>query len=98
MVIVNSRLYTVGDIFEWNGWPYIVQQQHTSQPEFTPDLIPALVVPYRAPGVVSPWVQPESNNSYQIGERVTHNGSVWECNTANNVWEPGVFGWTEIVG
>jgi C-terminal processing protease CtpA/Prc len=33
----------------------------------------------------------------QIGDKVTHNGKVWESIVDNNSWEPGVYGWTEIV-
>jgi len=27
---------------------------------------------------------------------LTHAGKVWQSTTPNNVWEPGVFGWTEV--
>lgn len=41
------------------------------------------------------WVQPTGgHDAYQIGDRVTHNGQTWTCNMANNVWKPGVYGWT----
>jgi hypothetical protein len=41
------------------------------------------------------WVQPTgAHDAYQIGDRVTHRGSVWVSAVPNNVWEPGVFGWT----
>lgn len=33
---------------------------------------------------------------YQIGDRVSHNGSNWEANVGNNHWEPGVYGWDLI--
>ena len=33
---------------------------------------------------------------YQIGDRVTHNGSTWEATAGNNHWEPGVFGWMQL--
>ena len=40
------------------------------------------------------WVQPSgAQDAYQIGDRVTHNGHVWKSTVANNVWEPGVYGW-----
>jgi hypothetical protein len=41
------------------------------------------------------WVQPGSTNPYQVGDKVSHKGKHWLNNTANNVWEPGVYGWTE---
>ena len=42
----------------------------------------------------APW--PGSGPTYQVGERVTHNGFNWEATVGNNVWEPGVFGWIQI--
>jgi len=44
------------------------------------------------------WVQPTgATDAYPLGARVTHVGKDWESNTPANVWEPGVFGWDEIV-
>lgn len=42
------------------------------------------------------WTQPDSTNAYQVGDRVTHNGNVWESAAANNVWEPGIYGWNVV--
>lgn len=40
------------------------------------------------------WVQPTgSEDAYQIGDRVTHLGQTWTSEVADNVWEPGVYGW-----
>lgn len=40
------------------------------------------------------WVQPTgAQDAYGLGAQVTHNGQVWTSTVANNVWEPGVFGW-----
>ena len=45
----------------------------------------------------SAWVQPVgSQDAYNIGDRVSHNGVNWESTVASNVWEPGVYGWIEI--
>lgn len=42
------------------------------------------------------WVQPSgSHDAYQRGDRVSHNDSRWTSDADGNVWEPGVFGWTE---
>ena len=46
---------------------------------------------------VAEWVQPESTNPYMMGDRVLHNGNTWESTVDNNVWEPGVYGWIEII-
>jgi hypothetical protein len=45
------------------------------------------------------WVQPTgSTDFYPAGARVTHNNSTWVSIDPVNVWEPGVFGWTEEGG
>ena len=44
-----------------------------------------------------PWVQPTgAHDAYILGAKVTHNGRLWTSNAANNTWEPGVYGWTDI--
>jgi hypothetical protein len=41
-----------------------------------------------------PWVQPTgAHNAYALNAVVTHAGQTWRSTYANNVWEPGVFGW-----
>jgi len=47
---------------------------------------------------IEAWVQPTgAQDAYPLGAIVTHNGQTWE-NTGSdaNVWEPGVFGWTQV--
>ncbi len=40
------------------------------------------------------WIQPTgATDAYQIGDRVTHNSQTWTSTVADNVWEPGVYGW-----
>lgn len=47
------------------------------------------------PGIVA-WVQPlGAQDAYQVGARVTHKGGTYTSTAANNVWEPGVYGWTK---
>ena len=48
-------------------------------------------------GTPSPWIQPSgSADAYQIGQKVTHDGFTWENTSADNVFAPGVFGWTNL--
>jgi hypothetical protein len=51
-------------------------------------------------GDPEPWVQKNAPPYYQMGDQVTHNGQTWEVTATdgggNNVWEPGVFGWTVV--
>lgn len=43
------------------------------------------------------WVQPTgAQDAYALDAQVTHNGKVWKSLYASNVWEPGVFGWTQL--
>ena len=42
------------------------------------------------------WVQPTgAHDAYPKGKRVMHNGEIWVSDVDDNVWEPGVHGWTK---
>ena len=42
------------------------------------------------------WIQPTgAHNAYAQGAKVSHNGKHWISDVGANVWEPGVYGWTE---
>ena len=44
------------------------------------------------------WIQPlGAHDAYSKGAKVWHNGKKWISDTDGNVWEPGVYGWTEYV-
>ena len=44
------------------------------------------------------WIQPTgAHDAYAQGAKVTHNGKKWTSDVNANVWEPGVYGWTEYV-
>lgn len=87
----------IGNIRRYNNINYVVIQAHTTQADWTPDVVPALFLARPKPGAgenYSAWVQPTgAQDAYQIGDRVTHNSSDWESTVNANVWEPGVFGW-----
>ena len=82
----------------FDGTLYRVLQDHISQENWTPTAAPSLFakVLIPDPDVIPEWEQPDSTNPYQVGDKVTHNGKIWENVTANNVWEPGVYGWVEV--
>lgn len=82
----------------FDGILYRVLQDHISQEGWTPVAASSLFAKVLIPGpdIVPEWEQPDSTNPYQIGDRVTHNGKTWENTIANNVWEPGVYGWKEV--
>lgn len=44
------------------------------------------------------WIQPTgAHDAYAQGAKVSHNGKKWTSDIAANVWEPGVYGWTEVI-
>lgn len=44
------------------------------------------------------WVQPTgAHDAYEQGAKVSHNGKKWTSDIGGNVWEPGVYGWTEVI-
>lgn len=95
--------YTAGDVFIYNGGAYVVISGHTSQEDWVPSAVPALyrylgeAELLREPNVIPLWIQPSgAHDAYQIGDRVMHNNVLYESDTANNVWEPGVYGWLVV--
>ena len=38
-----------------------------------------------------------AHDAYSKGAKVSHNGKKWTSDSDGNVWEPGVYGWTEYV-
>lgn len=90
--------YIVGDRVRYEGLLYRCLQPHTSQelwnPADAPSLWAQVLIP--DPEVIPEWIQPDSTNPYMIGDKVTHNGKTWISTVDNNVWEPGVYGWSEV--
>ena len=89
--------YAAGFKVQHNGTLYKCLTAHTSQADWTPDAAPSLwakvLIP--DPDVIPEWEQPDSTNPYMKGDKVTHNGKTWVSDIYNNVWTPGVYGWTE---
>ena len=90
--------YTAGQRVQDDGVLYTVLQTHTSQPDWKPADAPSLFAKVLIPDptVIPEWEQPESTNPYAKGDKVTHNGKTWVSDIGGNVWEPGVYGWTEV--
>lgn len=95
----SGQKYEVGKRMEYNGTIYKVLTEHTSQADWTPDAAPSLFAKVLIPdtGTIPEWEQPDSTNGYSKGDKVAHNGKTWESAVDNNVWEPGVYGWNEVV-
>jgi len=94
----ESGTYVVGDRVKHNGILYKCVSDHDSQAEWIPSDAPSLwaKVLTDPSGDILPWEQPDSTNPYMKGDKVTHNGKTWVCDVDNNVWEPGVYGWSEV--
>lgn len=90
--------YTTGQRVQDDGVLYTVLLDHTSQPDWKPADAPSLFAKVLIPDptVIPEWEQPESTNPYAKGDKVTHNGKTWVSDIDGNVWEPGVYGWTEV--
>ena len=97
--IENGHAYETGDRARYQGNLYKCLQPHTSQPTWTPTDAPSLrakvLIP--DPDVIPEWEQPTGANAYAKGDKVRHNNLVWVSEYDANVWEPGVFGWTQLL-
>lgn len=78
---------------------FTVVQAHTASEGWRPENTPALfriATPDEGDSTATPWMQPVgAQDAYAAGTMVEHNGKLWESETDNNVWEPGVYGWRE---
>ena len=94
----STATYEAGDRVRYDGVLYNCLQAHTAQSDWTPITAPSLwakvLIP--DPNVIPEWEQPGSTNPYMTGDKVKHNGKTWVCTCDNNVWEPGVYGWSEV--
>lgn len=93
----ESVAYTLNDIRQYNGLLYRCVQAHTSQATWTPEAAASLWTRIADPAQEWPeWIQPTgAHNAYAKGAKVSHNGKHWISDVDANVWEPGVYGWTE---
>lgn len=94
----DSVEYSTGARVQYDGSLYKCLQAHTSQTAWTPTDAPSLwaKVLIVDPSVIPEWEQPDSTNPYSKGDKVTHNGKIWVSDIDGNVWEPSVYGWTEV--
>lgn len=96
-----GKYYKAGTILKYgmtNGEPqlYSIIQSHTSQSDWTPDSVPALFKKIDFTGNGTPvWAQPlGAFDAYMKGDTVSFDGEIWVSDIDNNVWQPGVYGWT----
>lgn len=103
--VVNPGLYKDSADKLW----WVIQSYNTATwPDPAAPGLTAIVVPARTPGVAVPWYQTFAADAFKLvnpftgaGDICTYNGKTWRVTQAdgsgNNVWEPGVYGWTEVV-
>ena len=93
----DSHDYAVGDRVSYEGTLYKCLLAHTSQASWSPDVSPSLWVRVDDPSQEWPeWVQPlGSTDAYAMGAKVSHVEKHWISDVDANIWEPGVYGWTE---
>ena len=71
---------------------------------YHPKYVPTLLEKVEEGGEEAPseeypeWVRPTgAHDAYAQGAKVSHNGKKWTSDVGGNVWEPGVYGWTEVI-
>jgi len=80
---VNANVWEPGSMGADELWNDITPEP---EPEPTPE------------PTVPEWVQPTgAGDAYMLDDHVMHNGVEWVSIVDNNTWEPGVYGWSEVV-
>lgn len=91
---VSNAHYNVGDIRRYKEKLYRCLQAHDGQPSWTPSDAHSLWAKIVEPGTIPEWEQPPNETPFMKGDKVIHNGKTWISDIDNNVWEPGVYGWS----
>lgn len=93
----TGNSYAIGVRVQYMGTLYKCVQAHTAQPDWTPDVTPALWVTVSVEDWPE-WVQPTgAHNAYNKGDKVSYNGKHYICTIDANAYAPGVSGWEETV-
>mgnify|MGYP000066744587 FL=1 len=89
--------YKTGQIRRYKGNLYKCVKDHTSQEDWAPDTAHSLWSLTADPSEEWPeWIAPiGAHDAYPLGAKVSHKEKHWTSTVANNVWEPGVYGWEE---
>ena len=90
--------YGVNQDDETQLWKCTIEHNYDHHVYESPEVVPALwkKIGFTEEGYPI-WTQPLGvHDSYQIGDRVSFEGHIYECNTANNTWSPTTYGWTLI--
>lgn len=94
-----DKFYKVGDVFQYNDKLYKVIQEHTSLASWVPSELPALYLNLLPEHIIPEWKQPTgAHDSYDIGDKVIFEGSVYESLINGNTYSPTSYpqGWREV--
>lgn len=96
-VWVADGVYTANDRVRYDSKLYRCVQSHSAQPDWTPDLTPALWTEVAEPGTIPVWRQPTgAQDAYMSGDKVHYpdeDGPVYVCTMDYNTYAPDVYGW-----
>ena len=98
----TNHAYAVDERVRYGETLYRCVQAHTSQDNWTPNVVPALFTEVAAPGEIPVWRQPMgAQDAYQTGDRVYYpdkDGAVYESLIDNNTWSPEAYpaGWRQL--
>ena len=83
---------TVGERLRYGTDLYRVEQSHTTQANWTPDITPALYTKVAEPGQILPWKRPTgAQDSYMTGDKVYYpdiGDPVYQSNHDYNTYSP----------
>jgi len=89
--------YELGVRVRYDGELYRCEQSHTSQANWTPDMVKALWTPVAEPGEIPVWVQPTgAQDAYRINDKVYYpnrGDNIYICIIDYNTYAPDVYGW-----
>ena len=86
----KDKIYRFGDDL------YRCIQPHRTQSDWAPDITPALYTKISLEEYPE-WVQPTgAQDAYNTGDKCSHNNKHWASSLDGNVWEPGIYGWSEV--
>ena len=95
----SNIAYSQNNIRKYGENLYKCLQSHTSQADWTPEISPSLWKKIGDPTVEYPeWSQPiGAADAYSVGDKASHDNKNWTSTVDGNVWEPGVYGWEEVI-
>lgn len=92
--------YTIGSIRKYgeDELLYMCDIEHDSQDGWTPDVVSMWHQVGNPKEEYPAWIQPiGAEGAYALGDKVSHNGKKWVSTADGNVWEPGMYGWNEVI-